>query len=46
MKKIRKILEWLISEDDKGRHKVNYDVGKTINKAEKKISNLKLKDLK
>lgn len=45
MKKIRDILYWLISEDDKGRSKVKYDLGKTIDKAEEKILNLKLKDL-
>ena len=43
--KIREILEKLIEEDDKGRKRVNYDVGKTLDKTEKKILNLKLKEI-
>ena len=44
--KARQILERLIAEDDRGRNKINYDIGKSLNKAEKSILNLKLKDLK
>lgn len=36
MNKLRKILEQIIEEDDKGRDRINYDVGKTLEKAEKK----------
>ena len=46
MTKIRQILGDLITEDDKGRDMFDYDVGKTLDKAEKRILNLKLKDLK
>ena len=44
MNKLRKILEDFITEDDKKRHKINYDLSKTIDKTERKIRNLKLKD--
>jgi hypothetical protein len=43
--KLRLILEWIIKTDDKGRGKINYDVGKTLNEAERKIKNLKLKEI-
>ncbi len=43
MNKLQKILWEIINTDDKKRHKVSYDVGKTLAKAEKKIRNLKLK---
>ena len=43
--KLREILEWIIEVDDKGRNKVNYDIGKTIDNALKKIKNLKLKEV-
>lgn len=45
MNKLRKILEDFITEDDNGRKKVKYDLGKTIKKYEKKIRNLKLQDI-
>lgn len=45
MTKIRQILEKLIEEDDKNRHKIHYDVGKTVEKTERKILNLKLKEI-
>ena len=45
MNKLRKILEDFITEDDKGRNKVKYDLGKTISKYENKIRNLKLQDI-
>jgi hypothetical protein len=43
--KIREILIWLINTDDENRKKINYDVMKTIDKAERMILNLKLKNL-
>jgi len=43
---IREILDALIEEDDKKRHKVSYDLSKNIDKAEKRILNLKLKQIK
>jgi len=45
MNKIRKILEEFITEDDKGRKRVKYNLTKTIDKYEKRIKNLKLKDV-
>lgn len=44
-KNLRAVLEWIIETDDKNRHKVNYDLDKTLNIAERKIRNLKLKNL-
>ena len=35
----------LIIEDDKNRHKVSYDLSKTLDKAEKQIHNLRLKEI-
>ena len=43
--KVREILGKLIEEDDKGRNKIFYDIGKTLDKAEKRILNLKLKEI-
>ena len=45
MNKLREILENLIIEDDKSRRRVSYDLSKTLDKYEKKIRNLKLKDI-
>lgn len=46
MNKLRKILEDFITEDDRGRKRVDYDLGNTIDKYEKKLRNLKIKQLK
>ncbi len=43
--KLREILYWIITTDDKGRKTINYQLHKTIDKAEKKIRNLKLKEV-
>ena len=43
--KLRKVFEDFVAEDDKKRNSVDYDVGKTIEKAERKIRNLKVKDI-
>ena len=43
--KLRTILEWLITHDDNNRHKVKYNITEVLDKVEKKIRNLKLKDL-
>jgi hypothetical protein len=45
MNKLRELLEKFIIEDDKGRHKVKYDLSKVMDKYEKKIRNLRLKDI-
>jgi len=46
MNKLRKIIEDMFTEDDKGRNKVKYDLGKTIDKGMKKILKLRLGDVK
>jgi len=43
--KLRVILEWLIAHDDNNRHKPGYCIITVLDKVEKKIRNLKLKDL-
>ena len=40
---VRDILYSFIIEDDKKRHKVSYNLSKNIDKVEKRILNLKLK---
>jgi len=45
MSSIKKILEDFITEDDKKRKFIYYNLGKIIEKYEKKILNLKLKDI-
>lgn len=42
---IKNILSDLITEDDKNRNKVSYDLNKTLDKVEKRILNLRLRDL-
>ena len=46
MNKLRNIIEGMFVKDDNNRHKVSYDLGKTITKGVKKILKLKLEDLK
>jgi len=46
MNKLRKIIEDMFTEDDKGRDKVSYDLGKTIIKGMKRITKLKLEDFR
>ena len=43
---IRNILVEFITEDDAKRKTIKYDLGKLLDKAEKKILNIKLKELK
>ena len=45
MNKLRKIIEDMFIEDDRGRDKVRYDLGKTIEKGMKRIRRLRLKDI-
>ena len=45
MNKLRKILEDFITEDDKKRKRVEYNLTESIDRYEKKIRNLKLKDI-
>ena len=45
MNKLREILENFITEDDTYRKRVSYDLSKTLDKYEKKIRNLKLKEI-
>ena len=46
MDKLRDIIYEMFVTDDKGRNRVSYDLGKTVDKGIKKILTLKLKDLK
>ena len=45
MNKLEVIFNSFITEDDKNRDKVSYDLGKNIKKHIKKVRNLKLKEL-
>lgn len=42
---IKEVLWWMIETDDKNRDKVCYDVGITVDRAEKMILNLKVDKL-
>jgi hypothetical protein len=42
---IRKILEEFIIEDDEKRQTIKYNLTKLLDKTEKKLLNLKIKDL-
>jgi hypothetical protein len=44
MNKLRKIIEDMFIEDDRGKNKVKYDLGNTIEKGIRRIKKLKLKD--
>lgn len=46
MNKLRKILEDFITEDDKKRKRVEYDLGDTLDKYEKKLKNLRIKKIR
>jgi len=45
MNKLRKILEDFITEDDRGRKRIYYNLTKTLDKYEKRLKKLRLKDL-
>ncbi|KKL97172.1 hypothetical protein LCGC14_1837190 [marine sediment metagenome] len=45
MSKLRDIIYTMFVTDDANKHKVSYDLGKTVNKGIKKILKLKIKDL-
>jgi len=45
MSKLWDIFAKGFTEDDKNRHKVKYDLGKTIDKMIRKIRNLSVKEL-
>lgn len=44
-KTLKEIIEWMFTEDDKKRKKIEYDLGDIIDKGINKIRNLKLKEL-
>lgn len=46
MSKLRDIIYEMFTIDDKNKHKVSYDLSKTVERGIRKILKLKLKDLK